>query len=170
MFSKHLANPVLHANAKRGKNGEGTPRGGETSGVRKNHQAPFAPPNLFEANRPPSPEALANLRESVGWERMDADYPAAFADYFATAAAYDREELVGWCVSVSDGVRHAFLIDVIVLPSRQRRGLGRELVSRVAEACRLRGITIVHVDFEPQNEAFYRACGFRPSLAGILEL
>jgi GNAT superfamily N-acetyltransferase len=124
----------------------------------------------FSLNTSPSPRELADLRESVGWERNESDYPAAFAGYFTTVAAYIETELVGWCAVVSDGVRHAFLIDVLVRPNWQRHGVGRDLVARAVEACRNKGISIVHVDYEPQNEAFYQACGFRPSMAGILEL
>jgi hypothetical protein len=28
----------------------------------------------------------------------------------------------------------------------------------------------LHVDYEPHLDSFYRACGFQPTLAGLLEL
>jgi hypothetical protein len=39
----------------------------------------------------------------------------------------------------------------------------------ITRAQRTAGITY-HVDFEPQLEAFYRACGFRPTAGGVLDL
>jgi len=118
----------------------------------------------------PAPAELGALREAVGWARNESDYPAAFAGSFAIFTARDASaRLIGYAALVSDAVRHAFLIDVIVAPAWQRRGLGRALVARAVQHARASGIAIVHVDFTPENEAFYRACGFRIGLAGILE-
>lgn len=120
---------------------------------------------------PPEVEALCSLRESVGWERAEADYPAAFDAYGTCVTARAAGgELVGWCAALSDGVRHAFLIDVIVDPGWRRRGVGRRLVDLAVGALRESGIEIVHVDFTSEHADFYERCGFRPSLAGILEL
>ena len=118
----------------------------------------------------PSPAELTALRATVGWDPASADYPAAFAGYHTTVSARSRDgDLVGFAAVVSDGVRHGFLIDVIVRPSHQRRGVGCELVARAVEQTRAAGVTIFHVDFAPENRAFYEACGFLPSEAGILE-
>jgi len=35
---------------------------------------------------------------------------------------------------------------------------------------RERGAEWLHVDFEPHLEGFYRACGFRPTEAGLIRL
>jgi len=120
---------------------------------------------------PPAPAEISDLRESVGWDRDEADYPDAFRgyDHFVTARLPDGP-LVGFCAVLTDGVRHAFLVDVIVRAELQRRGIGREVVRTAVEAVRARGVTIVHVDFTPENTPFYERCGFRPSRAGILEL
>ena len=37
-------------------------------------------------------------------------------------------------------------------------------------AAKKRGIHWLHVDYEPQLEQFYQACGFRPTLAGLTDL
>jgi GNAT superfamily N-acetyltransferase len=118
----------------------------------------------------PTRSDLCDLREAVGWARNESDYPAAFERCFATVTARTPAGvLVGFCALVSDGVRHAFLIDVIVAPAWQRRGVGRALVESAVARARGAGIALVHVDFTAADEAFYRACGFAIGLAGILE-
>ena len=86
------------------------------------------------------------------------------------AGAYAGGALVGYVNVAWDGAGHAFLLDTTVDPHYQRRGIATELVRRVTEAARDRGAEWLHVDYEPKLEAFYKACGFRPTLAGLIEL
>ena len=114
------------------------------------------------------PVDLGNLREAVGWERFDQDYPAVFDGYWSTISAVDPVgHLIGWCAILSDGVRHAVLIDVMVHPILQRQGIGRRIVKRAVEYIKSQGINIIHVDFLPEHTRFYETCGFRVGLGGI---
>ena len=116
------------------------------------------------------PEAISDLRESVGWDRLDEDYLAALKGYWATVGSFDSNgTLIAWCAIVSDGVRHAVLLDVIVHPSFQGQGIGRELVAQAIEHIRAHGISIIHVDFLPEKANFYERCRFRVGLGGIFE-
>jgi GNAT superfamily N-acetyltransferase len=122
----------------------------------------------FTINPPVDAAAIIALRAAVGWGGLEGDYPAALAGYWATVGGFDGAgELVAWCAVLSDGVRHAVLLDVIVHPRWQRRGVGRALVARAIEHATSRVITIVHVDFTPENAAFYERCGFTVGLGGI---
>ena len=115
-------------------------------------------------------EAIGDLREAVGWDRLDEDYPALLKGYWATIGGFDSSgRLIAWCAIVSDGVRHAVLIDVIVHPSFQGQGIGRQLVGRAIEHIHAHGISIIHVDFLPEKANFYEHCGFRIGLGGIFE-
>jgi GNAT superfamily N-acetyltransferase len=116
------------------------------------------------------PEAIGDLRESVGWDRSDEDYPAALEGYWATVGGFDSTgTLVAWCAIVSDGVRHAVLLDVIVHPLFQGQGIGSQLVAQAIEHIRAHGISIIHVDFLPEKANFYKRCGFQIGLGGIIE-
>lgn len=85
--------------------------------------------------------------------------------------AHVDAELVGF-VNVSwDGGAHAFVLDTAVHPDHQHRGIGTELVRRATAAARSAGCAWLHVDYEPNLEAFYLAsCGFRPTAAGLRKL
>lgn len=81
------------------------------------------------------------------------------------------ESLVGFCNVITDGGRHAFLLDVMVHPEHQGTGIGRSLVLHAIEECRALEVEWLHVDFETDLGAFYMAEGlFRRTTAGILRL
>jgi GNAT superfamily N-acetyltransferase len=114
-------------------------------------------------------QEVCALRNAVGWGGFERDYPAAFTGYWGTVGAFDEDNyLIGWCAILSDGVRHAVLIDVIVHPAWQRRGIGKRIVRQAIDHCHTHGISIIHVDFTPEYSTFYKACGFKIGLAGIL--
>ena len=80
-------------------------------------------------------------------------------------------KLVGFVNVAWDGGKHAFILDTMVAPACQRRGLARAMVQVATEKSRQAGCEWLHVDFEPQLRPFYyEACGFRPADAGVLSL
>lgn len=89
----------------------------------------------------------------------------------AWVAARDRGHLVGFVNVIGDGGAHAVLLDTVVDPEHQGRGVGRALVSRAASAVTDAGCEWLHVDYEPELADFYaRVCGFRPTDAGLIRL
>jgi hypothetical protein len=69
----------------------------------------------LRANARPSERELSDLCEVVGWARFGDGY-AALDHYSVTTSAWADERLVAWTSVVSDNVRHAFLLDVMVHP------------------------------------------------------
>ncbi len=78
--------------------------------------------------------------------------------------------LIGFVHACWDGGAHAFLLDAVVAPEHQGRGIGQALVRRLTAEVRAAGCSWLHVDFEPQLERFYRSCGFRSTAAGLIGL
>ena len=78
--------------------------------------------------------------------------------------------MVGYVNVAWDGGVHAFLLDTTVDPAFQRRGIATELVRHVADAARERGAHWLHVDYEAKLDGFYKACGFKPTAAGLMRL
>ncbi len=86
--------------------------------------------------------------------------------------ARDQDDaLVGFCNVVTDGGEHAWLQDVVVDPSQQRTGIGRDMILLANAQAAAAGTTWMHVDFAPEHREFYLdACGFEPTDAGLRRL
>jgi ribosomal protein S18 acetylase RimI-like enzyme len=85
--------------------------------------------------------------------------------------AFASETLIGFVHACWDGGLHAFLLDTVVDPAYQRRGLGQALVQALVEQVKDSSCEWLHVDYEPHLADFYiEACGFRTTRAGLLRL
>lgn len=84
--------------------------------------------------------------------------------------AFDGSRLVGFVNVAWDGGAHGFIPDTTVRRGFQRRGIGSEMMKRVAEIAAKRGIEWLHVDYDPHLEEFCRGCGYRRTEAGLLNL
>jgi ribosomal protein S18 acetylase RimI-like enzyme len=98
------------------------------------------------------------------------DFRSALEHSLTVVSAYAGETLIGFVRLAWDGDIHAFLLDPTVHPAYRRRGVGRALVERAVASAGEHGIHWVHVDYEPRLRAFYRACSFSPTEAGLIHL
>lgn len=129
------------------------------------------PTEITYAVAPPLPnEALDELYFAAWPSHRAYDFAPVLAHSLTFVAAYAGERLVGFVYFAWDGKDHAFVLEPTVHRDFRRRGIGRTLVEKGVAVARERGLQWVHVDFEADLEPFYRACGFRDSLAGVLRL
>jgi GNAT superfamily N-acetyltransferase len=86
--------------------------------------------------------------------------------------ARDGDELVGFVNVAWDGGVHAFVLDTLVTGRVRRHGVGKLLVDAVVREARAAGCEWLHVDFDDEwLRAFYfDACGFVPTIAGLIQL
>lgn len=119
---------------------------------------------------PLDPEQLEALWQSA-WGSPAGEYASrVLPRSLACLGAFDGERLVGLVNLAWDGQTHAFILDTCVHAEFQRQGIATPLVRQAADVAKSRGAAWLHVDFEPHLESFYRACGFRPTLAGLIDL
>jgi GNAT superfamily N-acetyltransferase len=113
-----------------------------------------------------------NELSGVCWNaRSDNDFVQVLTKSLGYIGAFDGDLLIGFVNIAWDGNEHAFMLDTMVRPEFQRRGVGTELVREAISLCREAGVTWLHVDFEPHLSTFYlKACGFTPSSAGVMKL
>ncbi len=124
----------------------------------------------------PEAGAFARLFATTGWDpegRLTAARAAAaLARSWYAVAAYDDGRLVGIGRIVGDGVLHALLADVVVDPGYRHRGIGSEIVRRLAAECREQDIMDTQLFCARGKRPFYERLGFvaRPDDAPGMEL
>jgi GNAT superfamily N-acetyltransferase len=121
-----------------------------------------------------SPElsnAELNVLYATAWTKhTEWDFQPVLQRSLAWICAYSDTKLVGFVYLAWDGAQHAFLLEPTVHHDFQRRGIGTKLVKRAISLAKEQGLQWVHVDYEPHLESFYQQCGFRPTLAGLVNL
>ncbi len=124
---------------------------------------------VFDA--PISPATLADLRQAVGWNRMEADLAdASLRNAFQLCCMKDGV-LIGYAAVVSNGVTDAYIQDVMIHPDWQRQGIGTMLMEQVLGRLRQEGIYMVSVIYgDPALRTLYERFGFQTMLCGQMEL
>ena len=124
---------------------------------------------VYKYNESISPKAIADLRESVGWNRMEKEYDNPLLTSFFHIAVYDDDRLVGFVDSVSNGVTDAYIQDLIVCPDYQGKGIGTDLMKKMIASLKEKHIYIISVIFEERLKPFYDRFGFNTMLCGQME-
>lgn len=124
----------------------------------------------FEINPPLTDAALNDLFARAWPDHSPGAYQRVLERSLGYLSAYCDGQLIGFVNLATDGGEHAFLLDPTVDRAYRRQGIGLELVRRAAALARERGCKWLHVDYEPTLAPFYKAAGFRDSLAGVMRL
>jgi len=122
-------------------------------------------------NLPIENHEVPDLREAVGWGRRDKDYPSLFKRCNFWAGGRDEfGKLVAFGYVCGMGLEHGYVEDIMVHPSKQKQGIGMELVTALIEEARQFGLGILTVSFDEHNANFYKTSGFTVSSGGVLYL
>ncbi len=123
----------------------------------------------YKYNETVSVKALADLRESVGWNRMENEHRNPLLTSYYHIAAYEKEALIGYIDCVSNGVTDAYIQDLMVHPDYQGRGIGTDLMKKMIDYLRQKRIYMISVVFDESLKAFYEKFGFYNMLCGQME-
>lgn len=104
-------------------------------------------------------ERVSELFERVGWGKRDAkDVQAAFRTSSYVRFAYDDHRLIGVGRTVDDGRYYALIVDLVVDPRYQRRGIGRTILSYLEQS--LATYVFTTLTSAVGKEGFYRSQGW----------
>ncbi|MFD1205245.1 GNAT family N-acetyltransferase [Sporosarcina contaminans] len=111
---------------------------------------------------------VPDLREVIGWDRRDNDYPTLFKRCNFWAGVRNQEEkLIGFGYVSGMGLQHGYMEDILVHPQYQNQGIGAKLVKELLKESEKFGLEIVTLTFEPKHSNFYKTCGFLPCSGGL---
>ena len=108
-------------------------------------------------------EEIRRLYAGVGWTTYTEDLDAlrrGFDHSLLVLAAREEGRLLGLLRAVGDGHTIVFIQDLLVLPEKQRQGIGTALVKELL--CRYPQVRQIELatDRTPETVAFYRSLGF----------
>lgn len=133
-------------------------------------QAESPPEIILRLNPPVDNQALDDLF-AVSWPRhRPYDFGRELEHALCYVCAYAGERLVGYVRVAWDGGVHGFLLEPTVHPAYRRRGIGMALVAEARRQAAAHDLEWLHVDYEAELDHFYKACGFVPTLAGLIRL
>lgn len=124
---------------------------------------------IYKFNEKVSVKALADLRESVGWNRMEREYNDPLITSYYHIAVYEDEKLIGYIDSVSNGVTDAYIQDLMVSPDHQGKGIGTKLLNRMIEYLKEKHIYMISVVYDECLKPFYERFRFNNMLCGQME-
>ncbi|MDD4495826.1 MAG: GNAT family N-acetyltransferase [Eubacteriales bacterium] len=121
-------------------------------------------------NLPTFAKDIADLREAVGWNRMENVYKNPLMTSYYHIACYDGDRLVGYVDTVSNGVTDAYIQDLTVDPAYQGKGIGTELMNRIITKLKENKIFMISVIYGNTELApFYERFGFFQMLCGQMQ-
>jgi N-acetylglutamate synthase-like GNAT family acetyltransferase len=116
------------------------------------------------------PAQIEQLRIAVGWNPLEGKYQTALEKSFAHYSILEQQELIAFARVISDGAIYALIVDVMIHPAFQARGIGSRMLEFVLEDLKLAGIKSVNVIFDAKLEKFYESLGFEMLLGGTIKM
>ena len=126
---------------------------------------------IFKFNERINVQEICDLRQSVGWNRMEKEMADPRLKSYYHIAVYEEEnqKLIGFVDSISNGVTDAYIQDLMVHPDFQGKGLGSELMNKMIEYLKKAGIYMISVLYDESLKDFYARFGFYSLLCGQME-
>ena len=125
----------------------------------------------YEFDAAVSPADIADLRQAVGWNRMERDLSDPRLTTTLQLCAFDENHLIGYAQVISNQVTDAYIQDVMVHPDYQRQGIGTQLMEKLLSRLEEDGIYMVSVIYGAEVlRPFYERFGFYTMLCEQREM
>ncbi|MBW4536686.1 MAG: GNAT family N-acetyltransferase [Pleurocapsa minor HA4230-MV1] len=120
---------------------------------------------LVQSNGAIPPDQLNDLCKAVGWSsrtlrKLEKAIQASFRYIAAWHVEREQQQLIGFARAVSDGVYQATLLDIVVHPDFQARGVGKTLVKTLTKQLQAAQIVDITLFASPHVTDFYHQLGF----------
>ena len=112
----------------------------------------------------PATDQFWDLFQTTGWNEKyglsSDELMQALHSSWYVLSAYEAEKLVGLGRLVSDGVLHATVYELIVLPEYQGQGIGGQILEKLVKKCKDSGIRDIQLFCAAGKREFYEKRGF----------
>ncbi|MCB0463902.1 MAG: GNAT family N-acetyltransferase [Flavobacteriaceae bacterium] len=102
---------------------------------------------------------VSEIFQQVNWGiRLPKAIEHAFKKSSITCFIKEEDTIVGFGRTVDDGKYYALLVDVVVRPEYQSKGIGTQIVNEIKS--RLIGYNFITLTAAPNKEGFYQKIGW----------
>ncbi len=112
-------------------------------------------------------ERISELFELVGWgKRNPQEIELAFRKSTVVCMVKNEEGIIGFGRTVDDGRYYALLVDIVIHPDHQRKGMGSAIVHNLTD--QLKGYNFSTLTAALQKEMFYQKAGWKKQKSGYI--
>jgi N-acetylglutamate synthase-like GNAT family acetyltransferase len=104
-------------------------------------------------------EASGLIKSKKGSYTKEQLFQAAINSWYHIAI-YDQERLIAFGRMISDGIYQALICDVMVDPTYQKQGLGKQIIEELLSKCNETGIKSIQLFSAKGKQHFYKKLGF----------
>lgn len=112
----------------------------------------------------PDPEKYWKLFQTTGWNLeynfSITDLARAIQNSWYAISIYHSNELIGFGRIIADGIHHALIVDLIIHPGYQGKGLGKRLLNSLVQKCKDNKIRDIQLFAARDKSGFYEKSGF----------
>ena len=107
------------------------------------------------------------LFTAVGWGAREPEHlREAFAKSTFKCFAFDDVKLIGFGRTIDDGRYYASVVDMIVHPDYQKKGIGTKIMQNLQSA--MQGFLYITLTAFPEVQPYYRRLGWRKLKTGMM--
>ena len=136
-----------------------------TRAIIKTDPKPILGEIVIKTNNSVSPNQLEELCSAVGWsprplEKVQQSLDNSFSYVSAWHIYKEEKQLVGFARAICDGAFHAVLLDILIHPHFQNRGIGKTIVQTLIKQLHDLQIKDITLFASPHIVDFYHKLGF----------
>jgi ribosomal protein S18 acetylase RimI-like enzyme len=116
---------------------------------------------------------IEDIRRSVGWDPNAGRYKKAMKNTYSHYTIRQKGRLIAFARVISDGSVYGLIVDVVVRPEFQNKGIGKRLMRFILKDLKRADIKSAQLLLRSGNEMldhFYSSLGFDIGKSGILKL
>lgn len=112
----------------------------------------------------PNQEEYYNLFTTTGWNKdynlTPEELHKSIQSSWKHISVYSKSILIGFGRIISDGVLHAIIVDLIIHPDFQKKGIGSIILNKLIQACKEKNIKDIQLFAARGKYGFYEKYGF----------
>ena len=121
-------------------------------------------PDIKYSTELPASKDYFELFGSTGWNGRfnltEEQLHKAIRNSYYAVCAYEGSRLIGFGRLVSDGILHAIIYEMMILPEYQGKGIGKNILNMLLLKCFDDGIKDIQLFCAKGKKVFYEKMGF----------